>query len=211
MGSLFSTLVFGLVVAFSLPAAAETLVVAKSRAGFSSIQVAIDAAEPGDTVRVQEGVYKENPSVNKDLTLKGAGTSKVKIDGRKEGYSVLHVGPSEVKVTVKDLTLQGAERNSSQNPCKKEKGVCPFGLFAGGNSETKVKGVTISGNKAGIRLWNSAQATVKNNSIQKNKIGIDIYKPEKFKGTLEGSGIRLIDNDTNFAGVSKSTREKLVF
>lgn len=295
----FSTLVFVLVVAVSLPVAAETLVVARTGAQFSSIQAAIDSADPGDTVQVREGTYKENLSVDKDLTLKGVGPSKVKIDGQKEGYPVLYVGPSEVEVTVKDLTLQGSE--GAWVSCEEyEKGLCPDGLAAVGDSELSVKGATISGNaKAGLWLRNSAQATVKNseikenktgillrnsaqatvdnseitgnrdigigldgsaqvtvynsdikdngdgigvggsaqatvknseitgnghgiallssaqvtvqnNSIRENNAGIEIYEPEKFEGTLEGSGNQIKDNVTDFKEVSESTREELV-
>jgi len=169
-----STLVFVLAAAFSLPAVAETLVVGKSGSQFSSIQAAIDAAEPGDTVLVEEGAYEENLLVDKDLALKGVGASKVKIDGQKEGYPVLHIGPSEVEVTVKDLTLQGAEGDS----CKKyEKGLCPDGVVAVGDSELRIEKVVISGNEGnGIGHYGSARVTVENSRISENEgNGIGLY------------------------------------
>lgn len=177
----FSTLVFVLVVTFSLSATAETLVVSKTGAQFSSVQVAIYSADSGDTVQIREGTYEENLFIDKDLTLKGAGASKVKIDGQKGGYPVLYVGPSFVEVTVKGLTLQGAEMTAFQKReaalCKDfEKGLCSDGVIAVGDSELKVKGVTVSDNGAtGIRLLDNAQATVEKSEVKKNWWGIELY------------------------------------
>ncbi|WAP59028.1 right-handed parallel beta-helix repeat-containing protein [Streptomyces sp. S465] len=43
-----------------------------------SIQAAVDAAEPGDTIEIQPGVYRENIQITTDrLTLHGAGESTV--------------------------------------------------------------------------------------------------------------------------------------
>lgn len=38
-----------------------------------SIQAAIDAASPWDTIEVQSGTYRESVNVTKSLTLKGIG------------------------------------------------------------------------------------------------------------------------------------------
>ncbi|NTV77302.1 MAG: hypothetical protein HGA68_04795, partial [Methanothrix sp.] len=40
-------------------------------ANYSQIQAAIDGSMPGDTIRVQSGVYKENVNINKPLNLIG--------------------------------------------------------------------------------------------------------------------------------------------
>lgn len=177
----FSTLAFVLAAAFSLPAAAETLVVGKTGARFSSVQVAIYSADPGDTVQIREGTYEENLFIDKDLTLKGAGASKVKIDGQKGGYPVLYVGPSFVEVTVKDITLQGAEMTAFQKreaaACKAfEKGLCSDGVIATGDSKLRVKQVTVSDNGAtGIRLLDNARATMEKSEVKKNWWGIELY------------------------------------
>src|SRR5438128_1378228 len=44
----------------------------KHNAGFTSIQAAVDAAHPGDTIRVSPGTYNESVTVDKKLTIIGA-------------------------------------------------------------------------------------------------------------------------------------------
>jgi hypothetical protein len=65
----------------SMPIFAATLCVNPGGGGgcSSSIQGAINAANPGDTVLVQDGVYVENIIVNKSITLAGEHTDRVVI------------------------------------------------------------------------------------------------------------------------------------
>ena len=62
--------------------AANTLFVGGLGVGnYSKIQDAIDVANTGDTIRVYDGIYKENVKVNKRVILIGNGTLKTTIDG----------------------------------------------------------------------------------------------------------------------------------
>ncbi len=91
----FSTAVVGALLAAPATLAA-TLSVDDDRqectaAAFTSVQDAIDAAAPGDTVAICPGTYSEGTgnantnaiTVNKTLTLKGAGADLVTISPRR--------------------------------------------------------------------------------------------------------------------------------
>lgn len=49
---------------------------------YSTIQQAVNAANPGDTVYVRAGMYFENLAISKPISLIGAGAGSTKIDGR---------------------------------------------------------------------------------------------------------------------------------
>ena len=63
-----ATLVVPLVV--TAPALADTISVPHD---YATIQEAVDAAKPGDTVRVATGVYNETVGVTKTITLAAPG------------------------------------------------------------------------------------------------------------------------------------------
>jgi len=64
-------LVLTMVSFLPLTSQAATITVGPEGCDYASIQAAIDAASPGDTVEVQSGTYRENVNVNKPLVLKG--------------------------------------------------------------------------------------------------------------------------------------------
>lgn len=74
-------LVIAGLVAGVAPAQAAVLRVCPSGCDFSSIQVAVDAANNGDIIRIGEGIYTETVLIDKDLTLAGAGAGVTIIDG----------------------------------------------------------------------------------------------------------------------------------
>ena len=78
-------------------------------ANFTSIQDAVDAASPGDTIIVYPGTYTENVDVNKDhLTIKSeGGADSTIVQAADSDYPVFEVTADYVNIsgfTVKDAT-----------------------------------------------------------------------------------------------------------
>ncbi len=76
---------------------------------FASIQAAVDAANPGDIVEIDEGTYFESIEIiNKtDLTIRGDG--KVILDGSDANVDLIYVETSDT-VRIEDLVLRNADR-----------------------------------------------------------------------------------------------------
>ena len=76
-------------------------------ADFHTIQEAINAASPGDTILVSSGTYYERVVVNKTVSLIGEDKYNTIIDGNYNG-TVIEVTASNV--VIEDLTAQNGER-----------------------------------------------------------------------------------------------------
>jgi hypothetical protein len=66
---------------------------------FNSIQLAVSAAAPGDTIVVCDGVYPEQVVINRDLSLIGSGNSEIKAPASMSGDLVTVMGPVDVSMS----------------------------------------------------------------------------------------------------------------
>jgi predicted outer membrane repeat protein len=75
---------------------------------YSSIQEAVDAANPGDTITVAAGTYKEKAHIDRPLTIVGTGAGSTIVDGNQAG-SVFTIGANNanIDVTLSGMTIEG--------------------------------------------------------------------------------------------------------
>jgi parallel beta-helix repeat protein len=146
-------------------------------ADFSSIQEAINAASPGDTIYVKAGTYYEQVVLNKSVSLIGENKETTIIDGNgTEAYE------GTVNILADNVTVSGFEiRNNFV------RGGINYGIFLNHSSNSTVNGNVVkaqegrailveggSGNNisdnevldhtvTGFRLWNSSNNVVTGN------------------------------------------------
>ncbi|GEM_PF-493301 len=166
----------------------RTLTVCASGCNYTSIQAAIDAACPGDTIEVQSGTYNENVAVNKTLTLRGLDTGggmpvvdaggsgsaiTIAVDGcRVEGFRVTNSGEGAypnldagIKVTSDGNTIEGNNASENYN-----------GIYIYFSSCNTISDNTATGNiRHGIYLFSSCNSnTISGNTATGNVCGIII-------------------------------------
>jgi parallel beta-helix repeat protein len=166
-------------------------------AGFTSIQAAVDAAQPGDTIRVSPGTYNESVTVDKKLTILGA-QSEVNEGGKPNPHANEHARNHE-----HDNHNNNHDNNHSNNsgPSIVE---IPAGGAAGFNltaNDIVIRGFTIEdmnadGNNA-VGINTSRQTSgdvIANNIIQDTVFGIYLNTNGAHKTIVQNN---LIQNNNN--------------
>jgi predicted outer membrane repeat protein len=124
---------------------------------YPTIQGAIDAANPGDTVQVAPGTYYENLLIDKDLTLQGDDPDTTIIDAGGSGH-VISVS-SGVMAAISSLTITGGSSNYGG------------GIYTD-NGTLTISNSTFSGNSAsrygGGIYTDSGPLTISNSTFSSN-------------------------------------------
>jgi nitrous oxidase accessory protein len=169
---------------------AEVVTVGSIGWEYKSIQAAVEAAKPGDTIEVHNGTYYENVNVYKQLTLLGLGSPVVDAGGKYEN------GPA-ISLFADGVVLEGFTAVNSTNTAGD--------AFAGGgicvhSNSSVIKGNTVRDNYlCGIKLspyhWGNVTTGASNNTISGNNISQNnegICLLESNNNTIEGNNI--VDN-----------------
>lgn len=164
-------------------------------ADFHTIQEAIDASNPGDTIYVRVGIYYENIDMNPydiiyngekertsrvDLSIVGEDNERTIIDANGGGWGIAFFGWNR-NILVKSFTILNGSK----------------GIFIqqqdGGPENVHIENCIISKNYVGIDLEtdNPNGVTISQNIIEHNTIGID------------GSGLRAVCRTTISGNIIK--------
>ncbi len=134
------------------PYEGDTWIVDASGGGdFVTIQDAVAASSPGDTIRVYDGLYAENLFINKRLAIIGNGTDITTIDGQGLG-NVITVNADDV--TISGMNITGSPDHS--------------GIIVQNRQGTVIEDNSIHNNGHGIRVQTGAELSIANNTIALN-------------------------------------------
>ena len=132
---------------------------------YPTIQEAVNAANPGDTIYVKAGTYYEHVTINNSISLIGEDRSTTIIDGSRNGTVISVIADY---VNISRLTIQ----NGYHTPH------ITYGIKVGGWEDdcnhVKIYDNIVSDNDIGIFLYYSSNSIVFDNLIFDNYRGIDI-------------------------------------
>lgn len=141
---------------------------------YSTIQGAVDAANSGDTVVVEGGVYNETITVSKTLSLVGLNDPVINARGDSDAVAISADNVEFVGFTVKNASDFGIGLFTSQNSTIMGNTVrnCSIALFVDDCIQSVIFGNTLANSTFGFWMWFSELNTIIGNTIANNTYGI---------------------------------------
>jgi parallel beta-helix repeat protein len=123
-----------------------------------SIQEAINKVKPGGLVFISSGVYHELITINKSITITGAGAESTIIDGSATSNTILIICAPRVKITM--LTIQNTSRSTLAG--------FPTGIHIHNSYNVTLEQLVIKETSIGIQVTNSSFNIISKNDIYGN-------------------------------------------
>lgn len=186
-------------------AEAATITVGLEGCDYTSIQRAVDEADPGDTISVESGTYKENVIVDKSLVLrgKGSGDDRPVVDGNGVGSTVTL---SADRITFEGLIVKNAGYGKAGIEVRSDKNYIRnnlvtanrwYGISISGSDENVISSNVVSANKYGIWVSSGSDGSrITQNQLEKNANGNAV---DAGKNYWDGNAYDdLEEEDTNY-------------
>ena len=141
---------------FALPVAAATTIYVPDH--YSTIQAAVNAASPGDTIIVRDGIYTENVNVYKSVNIHSQnGAASTIVQAADPNDYVFEVMADYVNIS--GFTVKGAT------------GAGAIHVYSSSNTTILGNNCIFNGGAGGISLWSSNNNTVSRNNCDSNSGG----------------------------------------
>ncbi|WP_460470944.1 right-handed parallel beta-helix repeat-containing protein, partial [Emticicia fontis] len=153
---------------------------------FSTIQAAINDASTvaGDVIEISNGVYNEQITINKAITLQGESTNAI----IKAPYSNTSSNANTVSINSENVSLKNLTITRNYGTTLQQWNECAInqGISFNTKSNIKLENLIVKDNRNGIYCANSQNATIINCVIENNRTGIQL--------THNASGLVMTNN-----------------
>jgi parallel beta-helix repeat protein len=159
----------------------------------SKIQSKIDAAKPGDTIIIKDGIYNANIKVNKRLTIRSEnGSSNCIVQAINPKAPVFEVTADYVNIS--GFMVKGADTGTRffhADYCNISNNNFLYndvGVYLSGSNSSSISNNTCSNNNGdGISLSRSSNNTISGNNVSNNGDGISLSRSSN--NTISGNNV----------------------